>query len=225
MKRRVYHGSPVRIEAPEFGAGNPANDYGLGFYCTEQLDLAFEWAVDDRRDGFANAYDVDTEGLDILDLGTGESCDLTWLAVLLENRTFDTASALASDARTYLLERFLPDYRSRDIIIGYRADDSYFAFAQDFISGGISYRQLGNAMRFGKLGLQFVLKSKKAFERLEFVGAHPALSSEWYARKAERDLTARRTYMDTERHKRQKGDLYIAQIIDEEMAPGDPRLR
>ena len=43
--------------------------------------------------------------------------------------------------------------------IGYRADDSYFSFASDFINGAISYRQLCNAMCLGKLGQQFVLKS------------------------------------------------------------------
>lgn len=226
LVKRIYHGSVARIERPAFGAGNPANDYGLGFYCTESLDLACEWAVDDERDGFANAYDIQMAGLDVLDLSAdGACCDLQWLAVLLQNRTFDTASALAREAKDFLLANFLPDYRERDVIIGYRADDSYFAFAQDFISGGISYRQLGNAMRFGELGLQFVVKSRRAFKRLEFVDAVIARSDEWAARKRARDAEARHAYLDAERHRRQRGDLFIAQIIDEEMTLDDPRLR
>lgn len=28
----LYHGSEKVIEMPVFGAGNPANDYGQGFY-------------------------------------------------------------------------------------------------------------------------------------------------------------------------------------------------
>ncbi len=50
------------IEKPVFGAGNRANDYGLGFYCTENADLAMEWAVRRDHDGWANGC---------LDLGFG----------------------------------------------------------------------------------------------------------------------------------------------------------
>ena len=117
------------------------------------------------------------------------------------------------------------DYKNYDAIIGYRADDSYFSFAQDFINGTISYRQLGNALRLGKLGQQFVLISKKAFDSVKFVGYEVELSKEWYDKKDLRDKTARREYFDVERNKRRRGDIYIAQIIDEEMKSDDSRLR
>ena len=96
---------------------------------------------------------------------------------------------------------------------------------QYFINGTISYRQLNNAMYLGRLGQQFVLKSKKAFDRINFLGSETAESSEWYAKKMLRDKTARREYFSVERNRRQRGDLYITQIIDEEMMPDDPRLR
>ena len=117
------------------------------------------------------------------------------------------------------------DYLSYDIIIGYRADDSYFSFASDFINGAISYRQLSNAMRLGKLGQQFVLKSRQAFARLEFLGYETADCREWYKKKSFRDKSARRQYFDVERNRRQRGDLYITTILDEEMKADDPRLR
>ena len=80
-------------------------------------------------------------------------------------------------------------------------------------------------MYLGKLGQQFVLKSKKAFDRIKFVGSKLAQSSELYAKKMLRDKTARREYFSVERNRRQRGDLYITQIMDEEMMPDDPRLR
>ncbi|MBQ7366814.1 MAG: DUF3990 domain-containing protein [Spirochaetaceae bacterium] len=40
----LYHGSERIVETPQFGAGNPRNDYGLGFYCTQHLELVKEWA-------------------------------------------------------------------------------------------------------------------------------------------------------------------------------------
>lgn len=225
MKRILYHGSPNIIERPVFGYGKAYNDYGLGFYCTDSLDMAKEWGVSRDHDGYANRYEMDCEGLHLLDLNAANYCILHWLAVLLENREFDIPSGLALEAKEYLLENFAVDYQSYDAIIGYRADDSYFSFAQDFINGTISYRQLNNAMHLGKLGQQFVLKSRLAFERIRFLDSEAASSAEWYARKMLRDKTARREYFSVERNKRQRGDLYITQIMDEEMTWDDPRLR
>ena len=143
----------------------------------------------------------------------------------MENREFDTSAPLAAEAKEYLMNTFHLDYKSADIIIGYRADDSYFSFAQDFINGTISYRQLSNAMRLGKLGQQFVLKSKTALKKIIFTGYEVADCGEWYAKKAQRDKLARREYFSVERNQRQRGDLYITQIMDEEMEPNDSRLR
>lgn len=225
MKRTLFHGSSEKIIKPIFGYGKSYNDYGLGFYCTDEPQMAKEWAVAKDRDGYANSYLLDCEGLNILDLNSSEYCILHWLAVLLKNREFDIPSGLALEAKEYLLANFSVDYENADAIIGYRADDSYFSFAQDFINGTISYRQLSNAMRLGKLGMQFVLKSRRAFDRIEYVGSEIALSDEWYAKKMLRDKSARREYFDIERNRRIRGDLFIIQIMDEEMKADDSRLR
>ena len=225
MVRRLYHGSSHIVDQPMYGYGKPYNDYGLGFYCTEDLNMAMEWGVDRNRDGYANCYEMDCEGLKILDLNDPQYCILHWLRILLENREFDVPSSLAFDAKEYLLNTFDIAYKSYDAIIGYRADDSYFSFAQDFLNGTISYRQLNNAMHLGRLGQQFVLKSKRAFEQIRFTGSEIARSDAWYAKKVLRDRTARREYFSVERNRRQRGDLYITQILDEEMKPDDPRLR
>ena len=225
MTKKIYHGSKDIIEKPVFGYGKSYNDYGLGFYCTDNLDMAKEWGVDNSRDGYANCYSVDCDDLSILDLNSNEYGILHWLAILLENREFDMPSALAFEAKEYLRKEFAVNYKSYDIVIGYRADDSYFSFAQDFLNGTISYRQLNNAMHLGKLGQQFVLKSEKAFERVVFEGYEIAESKEWYVKKMLRDKSARREYFSMERNKRQKGDIYITQILDEEMREDDQRLR
>lgn len=221
----IYHGSKDIIEKPKFGKGKPYNDYGLGFYCTENLALAKEWAVDIGRDGYANIYEIDDSRLSVLNLNDEQYTILHWLAILLENRHFDSPSSLSHEAKEYILNNFSVDYKSYDVIIGYRADDSYFSFAQDFLNGTISYRQLNNAMHLGNLGQQFVLKSKKAFDLISFIGYENASFNEWYSRKENRDKAARRDYFDTEKNKRLRGDIYITQIIDEEMNANDARLR
>lgn len=221
----IYHGSKDIIEKPKFGKGKAYNDYGLGFYCTENLALAKEWAVDIGRDGYANIYEIDDSSQSVLNLNDEQYTILHWLAILIENRHFDSPSSLSHEAKEYILNNFSVDYKSYDVIIGYRADDSYFSFAQDFLNGTISYRQLNNAMHLGNLGQQFVLKSKKAFDLISFIGYENASFNEWYSRKENRDKAARRDYFDTEKNKRLRGDIYITQIIDEEMNGNDARLR
>ena len=225
MIKKIYHGSEHIIKKPIFGYGKTYNDYGLGFYCTEKIEMAKEWGVNFDRNGYANIYEIETDSLNILDLNNDKYIILHWLAILLENREFDAPSGLAAEAKQYILKNFTVDYKNYDAIIGYRADDSYFSFAQDFINGTISYRQLGNALRLGKLGQQFVLKSKKAFDNLKYLGYETAESKEWFEKKDLRDKLARREYFDVERNKRQRRDIYIAQIIDEEMKADDTRLR
>ena len=225
MIKKLYHGSSEIIRKPEYGLGKKYNDYGLGFYCTDSLEMAKEWGVTNEKNGYANCYELECDGLQILDLNGPEFCILHWLAVLLENREFDAPSGLAWESKKYILTHFAVDYKKCDAIIGYRADDSYFSFAQDFINGTISYRQLNNAMHLGKLGQQFVLKSKETFDRIHFTGYEIAESSEWYAKKMLRDKYAHREYFSIERNRRRRGDLYITQIMDEEMKADDSRLR
>ena len=88
MKREIYHGSSEIIERPVYGYGKSYNDYGMGFYCTESLEMAKEWGVSRKRDGIANCYELDDEGLKILDLNADDFCILHWLTILLENREF-----------------------------------------------------------------------------------------------------------------------------------------
>ena len=222
MKKIIYHGSKDIIEKPIFGFGNEHNDYGVGFYCTEIEELAKEWAVDIDRDGYDNEYELNLKGLKILHLKKYNV--LYWLAILLENRTFVTISPLANEAKQYIVENFHIDYRSYDIIIGYRADDSYFTFAKDFINGVISYQQLGKAIKLGNLGEQIVLISEKAFKQINFINSTFVEKDIYLKTKMNRDESARKEYFNSREMKRDKNDLYILQIIDEEIKGNDPRL-
>ena len=46
MEKTIYHGSDHIIEKPKFSYGKPYNDYGIGFYCTQNLgDFVLSEAV------------------------------------------------------------------------------------------------------------------------------------------------------------------------------------
>ena len=177
----LYHGSPEIVQTPQFGKGKSYNDYGKGFYCTEHLELAKEWACTENTDGYVNKYEFDTVGLSILNLSSDEYTILHWLALLVEYRKFRISTPIMKRGADWLKEPFLIDLTPYDAIIGYRADDSYFSFARAFINNEISLTQLSYAMRLGKLGEQFVLKSPAAFEWIKFTDYEIADNTVYYA--------------------------------------------
>lgn len=224
MDRVLFHGSELVIARPELAKGRSANDYGKGFYCTEDSNLAGEWACRNNRDGFINRYVLDMDGLQICNLNGPEYNVLNWLAVLTRHRGYWQKHTIAEEAKEFLQENFLVDLGDYDIIIGYRADDSYFSFAQDFISGVISYQKLARAMHLGKLGEQVVLKSERAFRQLCYQGFDVAPTDIFYNKKVSRDMDARRSYARDKSNPRNHDEIYILDIIRGEADVNELRL-
>ncbi len=219
----IYHGSDHIIQSPQYGIGNQFNDYGRAFYCTEALDMASEWAVTEQRDGFVNRYELDTDGLSLLDLGCGDYHILNWLAILLENRVFRTDSDLKRTGKEYIIDHFGVEASLHDVIRGYRADDSYFSFANAFLNNSISLEQLEKAMYLGQLGEQIAIRSEKGFERLRFVGATPAGRLTYYPLKKARDDEARSAFQK-ERSNPLSG-TYLMDIMRQAWENDDERLQ
>lgn len=220
----IYHGSQNELSAPTFGQGKPYNDYGLGFYCTKNLELAKEWACAVGKDGYANKYELDTDGLSVLYLNDEHYHILNWMSILLENRTFNITEGISSRAKQYILEHFLPEYKKCDVIIGYRADDSYFSYASDFIENNLSLEDLRTAMKLGKLGEQVVLISKKAFDALAFVESIPASAEEYFKKYKERDTKARSEYRELKKVSNPEEGTYVMDIIRQKWENNDARL-
>lgn len=163
----LYHGSPNKICIPKYGYGEDRHDYGRGFYTTLNFELACEWAIctSESKNGYIHKYILDTTDLTILNFN--EVYDvLTWLATLVKHRS-------AASSKKYKLneERLIDKYYDKeienyDIIVGYRADDSFFSFAKQAIRGEIDICLLDEIMREGKLGYQIYLQTEKAFSNI-----------------------------------------------------------
>lgn len=220
----LYHGSVEIVKNPLYGNGKLYNDYGQGFYCTEEIELAKEWACTEDSDGYANQYIIDMDRFNVLNLSSNEYTILHWLALLMKYRVVRFSSPIMKRSSKWLIEHFLPDISDADVIIGYRADDSYFSFARAFVNNEISLSQLSYAMRLGKLGEQVVLKSAKAFEQIQFQEAHFADRREYYVKRVIRDLEARNAYLE-ELEKEDVDGLYMRDLIREEVRSDDARLR
>ena len=218
----IYHGSEQIVEEPTFGKGKKHNDFGLGFYCTESDDLAKEWAVSSLRNGFSNKYTLDTEYLNILNLNSPDYTILNWIAVLVEHRVFSLKTPVARRAKRYLIDNFSVNVNAFDLITGYRADDSYFDYAESFLNNGISVEQLAQAMKLGKLGEQVVIKSQFAFSKLKYEGFDVAEKDIFYVLRKARDDEANQTYL--EMLEEESDGLYIQDIMRGGIKNDDPRI-
>lgn len=220
----LYHGSPEIVRMPEYGKGKPYNDYGQGFYCTENLNLAKEWACGENTDGFVNRYEINPAKLRILNLNSEKYTILLWLALLTKYRSIRISTPTMKRGIEWLNEHFLPEIEHYDAIIGYRADDSYFSFARAFVNNEISLHQLGYAMKLGELGEQFVLKSEKAFSLIQFISSEEVPNEVFFPKRKQRDDKARAAYRE-ELEREDLNSLFIRDIVKEGILPDDPRLR
>lgn len=201
----LYHGSPNRVIVPKFGFGEDRHDYGRGFYLTENLELAKEWAVcrPDETNCWVHKYELELEGLNILDFQKYDV--LSWLAELMKHRD-------AADSRRYkmLAQKFIEKYGidtcGYDVITGWRANASYFYIAKEFVRDNIDIEILEELLSLGGLGIQFCIKSERAFAQLSEV-EQDIMSvdySEFNERYNERDINARnkmRALVDSDANK------------------------
>ena len=210
---KIYHCSEKIIEVPQFGIGNPHNDYGLGFYCTKNKDLAKEWACQKNKDGFANCYELDNKGLSVLDLSQDDYSILHWLSILMQNRVFSPKSPLGKQNLDFLIQNFNIEYKEYDAILGYRANDSYFSFASDFLENVIPVQSLASSMKLGSLGIQVVLKSQRAFSKIKFIESEKSEASVYFSKYKERDTKARADYLKHLRNQNVRDGIYLIDIV------------
>ena len=162
----LFHGSPNKSITPSFGLGNEKHDYGMGFYLTESIELAKEWAVcrPDETNGWVHQFEFDSEGLKVLDFQ--QINVLSWLAELMKHRD-------ASDTKRYrvLAQKFIDKYgvdtTGYDVIKGWRANASYFYIAKEFVKDNIDMDILEELLSLGGLGIQYCIKTERAYAKLK----------------------------------------------------------
>ena len=188
----LFHGTPDKIVVPTYGKGKEKHDYGQGFYLTESIDLAKEWAVcrPNEKNGWVHKYQLDTAGLKILDFQ--DKGVLAWLAELMKHRD-------ASDSKRYrmlakkFIEKYGVDTKEYDVIRGWRANASYFYIAKEFVRDNIDMDILEELLSFGGLGIQYCIKSKLAYSKLHELddGLMAVQYAEFNEKYNQRDVNAR----------------------------------
>ncbi len=217
----IYHGSKVIVEKPLFGYGRTDNDYGQGFYCTEDIELAKEWSCQDPEGGFVNSYELDPERLRVYEIDSNNI--ISWIAILLSNRMVRYSSPIEKRMAEYIAGNFAPDISGYDVIRGFRADDSYFSIARSFLSNTVSLEQLRSSLELGQLGMQVCLKSRKSFDTIKFCGSEPVDGNKYYRQRISRDNRARDDFYKMLEHG-ENGGIYVRDIIEKEMTEDELRI-
>ena len=206
MKKIIlYHGSPEKVVIPQYGRGEDRHDYGKGFYLTENIELAKEWAVcrPDETNGWVHKYELDVADLKVLDFQTHNI--LSWLAELMKHRD-------AADSKRYkmLSQKFIAKYgldtSAYDVIKGWRANASYFYIAREFVRDNVDIEILEELLSLGGLGIQYCIKSERAYAKLAEIadGLICVDYNEFNGKYNERDINARkhmREFIDSDANK------------------------
>jgi hypothetical protein len=210
-KITLYHGSEKILKVPEHGKGVINNDYGQGFYCTKNKGLAGEWAVLwTGQNGYINEYSFDYTDMKVLYLN--QMPVENWVAVLLNNRKIYSLDDFALRIDVFL-QKHLIDISDYDVIEGWRADDAFFSYITDFVSDVLSLENLKEALKFGDLGNQVFIQSKKAFDIIEFTTHYPAPASRFLKSAKDRDKNAKQQYVNM---RRKAVGTRISHIVGEE---------
>ena len=165
-KIALYHGSPNPTLAPQFGKGEDRHDYGKGLYLTPDMELAKEWAVCNNTEGYLYALDLDLDALNVLDFDKYDP--LVWIAELMSHRPADNSVRYRRFASLFI-EKYQIDSSDYDIIKGWRADSSYFLIAKRFVKDELDASLLRDALKLGDLGIQYCVKSERAFKKLNHI--------------------------------------------------------
>lgn len=212
----VYHGNKDRDVIPTFrdvDAENSDNDYGCGFYTTFDMELAKEWACSaytTESTGYVHKYILDLNDLSVLYLNKERA--ESWLAELINHRgPRAVSSRIAKNNMAKFVSKYrLTDIDNYDVIIGNRADDSFFSYIKEFINNNMYLEDIEEVIKYGDLGDQLFVKSEKAFRNLVKVDTievsdtdYTVYNKDWIVR----DLAAKQKYVDM--NKRLDGTLMV----------------
>ena len=134
---------------------------------SDDKDIARLWASKNPSDGFLMEYEVAMSKLNILYLDDqSEENILKWITILVSHRFSRFEIDKYKTTINALNDKYSFDTSNYDMIVGYRADDSYFQYSRDFVADDLSLETLSKAMKLGNLGKQYVLISENSFNHI-----------------------------------------------------------
>ena len=173
----LYHGSKVEVPYPDISYCNTHNDFGRGFYLTDDYDSAARWGSlrTYTTPPIVNIYEYDGGCYDL----TGYSA-LEIVATVMEYRRMVPSRAFNGD---WVVDTLVDEYAipipNCDAIYAPRYDDHYYGFI-DFLFDEIPERRLriddlSDALSLIQDGIQYCVYNVNC---LEFINAD-YVSTDW----------------------------------------------
>jgi len=211
-----YHGSNQEIIKPIINGSNENNDYGPSFYLTQDYDQACLWACKNNSFGIVNKYYVekkDFESLKILDLTDKSKFSvITWISILMHFRKLSSSYKEELENELEYIKKYYIDVSQYDIVIGFRADDSYFKFPLRFLSNSMSLEKLIKVYELGNLGIQYAFMSKRAINTLKHIESID-IGTSYCGRYYEIVKTATEEFQTIVKEKHDVNDTFLRDIM------------
>ncbi len=141
---KVYHGSSVAVTDPQIQHGRPDADFGLGFYVTDDYEMAEKWACR-KKTSIINVYELDIEKL----RAHSFKLDDEWLDFVINNRNKRFSNS---------------DFDDYDLLIGATADDRMFSTIEQYENGFISSDTAIKALNSMQIGNQMCIKNQESID-------------------------------------------------------------
>ena len=117
---------------------------------------------------------------------------MAWLAELMKHRDAADSKRYRMIAKKFI-EKYGVDAEDYDVIRGWRANASYFYIAKEFVRDNIDMDILEELLSLGGLGIQYCIKSERAYSKLHEVedGLMTVQYAEFNEKYNQRDIAAR----------------------------------
>ena len=141
----LYHGTGATFENPDLDNSREDVDFGVGFYTTQNKEMAKKWASSKRKSTI-NTYSFNRIG------------DLKIYTFKLD---FVTNNRLGIDSQK--------KYDKYDILIGPTAENKVFDTVNEYIKGTYTKKEAIQYINVAGFDQQIVFKTEKAIQSLKFI--------------------------------------------------------
>lgn len=151
---KLFHGTGSKFTTPDLDVCRKYKDFGQGFYLTENIEMARNWAVKQKANGpaFVNAYMIDDTILADGDLNVKVfGANAEWVEFVYKNRTDESFS------------------HPYDIVIGPVADNVLPVHFAKIQRDEKRFEDIVNDIRYDRFkGLQYCFCTRRAINKLAY---------------------------------------------------------
>lgn len=156
----LFHGARSIIELPlDLKYSKENNDFGKGFYLGGNFEQASTY-IANSSSKYVYSFSLNTNKLKVEKFNVNTE----WMLAIAYYRGW-----LQNYNRNEMINNIIKKVENADVIIAPIADNRMFDLISEFVDGVITNEQCEHALAAINLGNQYVIKSKVALEKLEFI--------------------------------------------------------